>query len=106
MNDMQLLLSQVLRRAGENAAKPCVVATRSHVERELRAYGEDAVATKLSSISDEDFIRIGERAFGYASIPTAKKSGGMLLAKALALAAVEVIEGAPRGLCRNRRVYT
>ena len=84
-----------------------IISPRSHVERQLRAYGEDAVAAKLSSISDEDCARIGKRAFDYACMPTTKKSGGgMLLDKALALAAVEVIEGAPRELRRRRRAYT
>ncbi len=82
-----------------------IQSSRSHIERDLRAYGEDAVAARISSISDEDFARIGERAFAYACMPTAKKSGGMLLARALALAAIEIIEGAPRELHRKRRVY-
>ena len=86
-------------------ATSCVVSSRALVERDLRAYGEDAVAEKLPTISDEAFFRIGERAFDYSCMPTTLKSGaGMLIAKALALAAVEVIEGAPRALRRKRRL--
>ena len=74
------------------------------IEQHLRAYGEESVAARLRDVSDADFTRIGERAFGYACQPATPTGRGMLLAKALALAAVEVIEGVPRGLHRKKRV--
>jgi hypothetical protein len=82
-----------------------IQATREHIQHHLRSYGEDATATKLMSVSDADFKRIGERAFDYACQPATPSGRGMLLAKALALAAVEVIEGAPRELRLKKRAF-
>jgi hypothetical protein len=82
-----------------------VQATRDHIERQLRAYGEEAVAMKLADVSDEDYDRISQRAFDYACQSSTPSGRGMLLDMALARAAVEVIEGAPRELRRKRRVY-
>ena len=104
MDDLQ---SQLERLGSGGAITSRVISSRSKVEQELRAYGEDAVAAKLGFISEEDFTRLSERAFAYACLPSGKKSdGGMLIAKALALAAVEIVEGAPRELHRKRRAYT
>jgi hypothetical protein len=82
-----------------------IQATRADIQRCLRSYGEDSVATKLEGVSDEDFKRIGERAFDYACQPSTPSGRGMLLAKALALASVEVIEGAPRELRLKKRAF-
>jgi hypothetical protein len=65
---------------------------------DLKDYGEDDVAAKISGLSEPDLARIGEIAFEHALT-------GMLLAKAVALAAVEVVEGGPRELKRKRRRF-
>ena len=80
-------------------------ATREHIQHCLQSYGEDSVAATLMSVSEADFKRIGERAFDYACQPSTPSGRGMLLAKALALASVEVIEGAPRQLRLKKRSF-
>ena len=80
--------------------------SRDNVERQLHAYGEDAVAVKLAFLTDSDFVRIGQRAFDYACKPAKKSGAGMMFAKAIAYAAVEVIEGSARELRRKRRLST
>ena len=82
-----------------------IQATREHIQRCLRSYGEDSVATALLSVSDADFQRIGERAFDYACQPSTPSGRGMLLDKALALASVEVVEGSPRQLRLKKRAF-
>lgn len=82
-----------------------IQATKEKIEHDLRSYGEDSVAAMLMNISDEDFRRIGERAFDFACQPSTPSGRGMLISKALALAAVEVIEGAPRKLRLKRRAF-
>ena len=81
--------------------------SRKDIERQLRSYGEDALASKAAALAESDVVRIGERAFDYACMPTTKRSGGgMMIAKAIAHAAVEIMEGSPRELRRKRRVVT
>lgn len=65
---------------------------------DLKDYGEDDVAAKIPGLSESDLTRIGEIAFDHSLT-------GMLLAKAIALAAVEVVEGHPRELKRKRRRF-
>lgn len=72
--------------------------SRELLEADLRTYGEDALAMRVSSLSDADMHKIGEIAGRYAT------TGGVaLIDKALTLAAVEVLEGTARPLRRNRR---
>ena len=66
---------------------------------DLEAYGEDAVASKIGRLSARDYERLSDLAFTHAL-------SGMLLAKALALAAVEIVEGRPRELRRKRRILS
>jgi hypothetical protein len=66
---------------------------------DLRTYGEEALAQRVPRLTEAELSRIGELAFVRATDP---RSGG-LLAKALALAAVEVMEGEPRPLTWSRR---
>jgi len=61
-------------------------------------YGEDEAAGHVMNLTKEDFDHLAEIAFDHACT-------GMLLAKALALAAVEIIEGKPRELKKKRRVF-
>ncbi|MCA9623171.1 MAG: hypothetical protein KC731_29330 [Myxococcales bacterium] len=71
---------------------------RKKLVEDLKTYGEDQVATKIRGLSKRDYERLSEIAFTHALT-------GMLVAKALALAAVEVVEGAPRDLARKRRIF-
>ena len=83
-----------------------IIAPRETIAWDLREFGEDKVASKLLEISDQDYRKIGERAFYYAcqpANPANPNSKGIMMAKACALAAVEVIEGAPRPLRWKRR---
>lgn len=68
---------------------------------DLRSYGEDELAARASRLTEDELTRLGTRAgelilFGRES----------LLAKAVALAAVEVMEGATRELRFKRRKVT
>ncbi len=63
--------------------------TRELLAIDLRTYGEEALAAKVPDLTDDQMKRIGERAAENACT-------GMLLARAAALAAIEVLEGRPR----------
>ncbi len=63
--------------------------TRELLAIDLRTYGEDELAAKVSELTDDQMKQIGERAAEYACT-------GMLLARAVALAAIEFLEGRPR----------
>jgi hypothetical protein len=67
---------------------------------QLRAYGEDTVADRLRDLSEDDLRRLGDVSAGLA-----QADAKMPLAQVVALAAVEVIEGAPRPLRRRRRHF-
>ena len=71
---------------------------RETLALDLRTYGEDELAARVASMSDEDLRRVFDRADDYLY---QDESG--LIARALAGAAVEVLEGRPRPLSRSRR---
>lgn len=71
---------------------------RKKLVGELKSYGEDQVARKIRGMSNDDYDRLQQVAFVHSLT-------SMLLAKALCLAAVEVVEGKPRPLKRKRRVF-
>jgi len=50
--------------------KPMIGTTRERVQHCLLSYGEDSVAAELMGVSEEDFIRIGERAYEYSCQPS------------------------------------
>lgn len=79
--------------------------TRYQLALDLRTYGEDQCASAVPQLTDEQMSRIGEIAGHLVSSPNTRTASGasMLLAKAVALAAVEVIEGKPRDLKWKRR---
>lgn len=77
--------------------------SRQQLINNLTAYGEEIVASKVMDLPEQKFNEIQKLAFDYACQPTSKKSGGMLLAKACSLAAVEIIEGSRRDLSRRKR---
>jgi hypothetical protein len=78
---------------------------RSSLERALWAYGEDGPLDAVrNGLTKEQVRAIGVRhcALVYAADPTRRDRSGYAHDKALALAAVEVLEG-KRGLARARR---
>ena len=85
----------------EQCYDPAVpVSTRRELlQADLRTYGEDELAARILTVSDADLKKIGEVADSYLYAPGKPP----LLAKVVALAAVEVLEGASRPLKRNRR---
>jgi hypothetical protein len=94
-----------LEPAGEPGAEPgmTVVTSPSSLAEDLRAYGEDEVAERVRRFTPVELARVSRLASGYALRTVGKNERGMLLAMALAMAAVEVAEGSPRPLKRNRR---
>ena len=76
---------------------PYVSVDREIIEQDLRAYGEDALADQIPAITE------GQRvAIGWATGRYWDGEVSMVLRKATTLAAVEVLEGAPRELARKR----
>jgi hypothetical protein len=73
--------------------------SRASVVKDLLDYGESEVALEIGGLSEERWREIGTRAFDLALVHG-------LLAKALALAAVEIVEGRPRELRRQRRRFS
>jgi hypothetical protein len=69
----------------------------------LWCYGEDELAERVPKLTQEQLRRIGHIGGGFAMRSDKPSGAGMLLAKALALAAVKVIEGRERPLARSRR---
>ena len=81
-----------------------LITSLSELVWDLLTFGEDDVAERAKAFTSAEQRRVWEIAAAHAEKPSNKKDGsGMLLAKALALAAVEVAEGAPRPLAWNRR---
>jgi hypothetical protein len=80
-------------------AKPELVAI------DLRTYGEDEAATRVLALSDEELQQIYERADHYLYADECAKGSGAspLIAWTLAMAAVEIVEGAGRPLRWKRR---
>jgi hypothetical protein len=77
---------------------------RSSLAVELWRYGEDELWKRVLTVSDRTMNRIGERAeYHLIHGSTTGAGDSMLIAKALALGAVEVLEGQPRPLRRTRR---
>ena len=72
---------------------------RRAIAADLWAYGEDGLAERAASLTDEQLDRIGELAWDWAL----QTSGARLIAKAVALAAVEVLTGEPCPLPHQRR---
>jgi hypothetical protein len=82
---------------------PVIRASKEEVAYNLMTYGEDTLLPALAAATPDQLTQIQRRA-GYYAFGTASKSGyGMMFARALALAAVEVLEGSPRELRRQRR---
>jgi hypothetical protein len=82
-----------------------VVVQRDTLAIDLRTFGEDDLADRVPALGDADLARIWERAdhYVYSDEHALKSGGSMLIGKALALAAVDVLEGASRDLRWKRR---
>jgi len=89
-------------------AVPLIRTKREDPADDLWRFGEEALAERVTDagdVSEQQLVRIGAVAWKYASSDEyATPSGrGMMISKALAHAAVEVLEGRERPLARNRR---
>ena len=74
------------------------------IAEDLRQYGEPETAEWVLACSDDELVRICSVANWLVHHGPATGSGAsMMIAKACALAAVYVREGAPRNLARSRR---
>ena len=73
-----------------------IVTPPENIAQQLRAYGEESAASAIPNLNKEQLERISKIAYSHSL-------SGMLLAKAVSLAAIEVIEGTPRDLKRTRR---
>lgn len=79
-------------------------ASAESISRDLAEYGEEDAATWVLTCSDDELVRLRSVADWLLFHGPARPSGGsMIIAKACALAAVYVREGAPRELARSRR---
>jgi hypothetical protein len=73
-----------------------IYTTRRMLARALYTYGEFDLAAKFADVTPDQMDAIANRADVHAD-------EGLMFATALALAAVEVLEGEPRPLARSRR---
>ncbi len=102
----EFLMPGIEATPGATASMPlrsAVVTTREAISRDLSTYGETHLSAVVRHLSDDRLREIGVRAFEIATVPVSTQRTRMLLAKALALAAVEILEGRPRDLVRQRR---
>jgi hypothetical protein len=83
--------------------KSRVSSRRVDIAKELTAYGEEEAATRIMEVSTDDYTAIEERAFKFACSIDPASGRPMLIAKALSMAAICVLEGKERALNRNRR---
>lgn len=81
------------------------MSTAEQIAEDLYAYGEVETSTWMLTCTADEHIRVcSVGAWICSHGPTAPSGASMLFAKALALAAVYVREGAPRDLARSRRL--
>jgi hypothetical protein len=76
---------------------------RQIVANHLWTYGEDRLASRADELTDQEIERLQGIAGYYSEMSDAPSGAGMVFAKAVALAAVEVMESEPRLLARSRR---
>jgi hypothetical protein len=75
---------------------------REVLARMLREHGEDDLALRALSLSDDELARVGTLGDYYAFSEDAMAHGGSMGgARALSLAAIDVLEGSGRDLCRH-----
>lgn len=79
---------------------------RSTLEGGLQGYGEDELAERAATMSEAQIAEVGERAGHYAFSEEALSFGGSMGGmRALALAAVDVLEGGERDLRVTRNDF-
>jgi hypothetical protein len=78
---------------------PVINASRLTVQKNLLSYGEDELASRTRDLADGEMLKIGERG---AELLLSRQADRKLYL-AVALAAVEVMEGSPRPLRLTRR---
>ena len=77
---------------------------RADLAEDLWRYGEDDLWKRALTASNRRMKRISDASMRHLlEGPQVASGGSMLISKALALAAVEVFEGKPRPLARERR---
>jgi hypothetical protein len=76
---------------------------RRAIADDLWRYGEDDLARQVVHLTNHELDRIGEIAGKHSATSDVPSGAGMLLSKAMALAAVEVLEGKARPLARKHR---
>lgn len=77
--------------------------SRDVLARMLRSHGEDGLAERVPSLSDDELARIGTLGAYYAFSEDAMALGGSMGgARALSLATIDVIEGTSRDLRHHR----
>ena len=75
---------------------------RDTLARMLRSHGEDDLAERVASITDDELARIGTLGAYYAFSEEALALGGSMGgARALSLASIDVLDGTGRDLCRH-----
>ncbi len=96
--DIAEIFNIAMRPSGLDSTPPKFQATASRRQLAvfLESLGEDEVAKRISSLTDDAMQQIFQRA----AINFENKNGYV---RALCLAAVELIEGQPRALARKRR---
>lgn len=82
---------------------PRLTPTRRTLANFLRSYGEDDLAERSLTTTDEELDRIAILGAHYAFSDVAMEHGGSMgSARALSLAALDVLEGSGRDLHRTR----
>lgn len=73
----------------------------------LRVYGEERLAERALSVTDDELRRVGELGHFYAFSELAYESGGGSMggARALSFATSDVLEGSPRDLRWTRSAF-
>lgn len=82
---------------------PVLGAACESIARSLVEYGEEGAAQWVRDCSDEELVQVCSVADWLLFNGPSTKTGSMMIAKALALAAVYVHEKTPRDLARSRR---
>jgi hypothetical protein len=103
--NIRLLRESYREKCGGRGIDMLINTSREALTLALRSHGEDDCAGLVATLTDEQFRTIGERAGWYVlNAPSGRPGGGtIVLDTALALAAVEVVEGAGRELRWKRR---
>ena len=82
---------------------PIMRVERAGLAGMLRSHGEDGLADRVASLTDDELTRIGRLGYYYAFSEDALALGGSMGGgRALSLATIDVLEDSGRDLRRNR----